>query len=483
MEGIIQFYCIYFIAYYFSFTAIKKDTGGGKVSSILNVSGQAGKGNGNNNDMKQKLRPRRSALGDISNKAMAKVASTAMAATNNAIESVKNLVKSNSNNVQILKRARTSTSDDKVTKVSRKSADSSDLMGTNSNEMGKNSSTIDENKRTTSRSSLDNNSAKPSNVTAAPVSKERDDSDQIVVSVAGSALPKTTVAVPSRSGDRFNRSFSNIRKSIDPSTCADLLDEMYAIYYDLEEEYSPAPYMEIQTDINHRMRAILIDWLIEVHHKFKLHTSTLWLCVHIIDRFLQVTNIDRQKLQLVGISSLLISCKFEEIYPPEVRDCVYITDFAYTREEVLSMENEILKKLNYEICVPTGYHFLARFLDCIKASERTRNLAFYYAERNLQEVDILLIKPHVLACTSVYCALLQQSSQYPSIKTSSWPKCLEEESGYEEGDLLEWAKTIIKHVNEEPETASRRKLIAAKKKYSSERYNNISGLPLPFIHS
>ena len=450
--------------------------GNNKVSSSLNVTGQASKSN--INDIKQKLRPRRNALSDISNKAMAKVASTALAATNNAIESVKNLVKSNSNNVQTLKRTRVSTSDDKVTKTSRKSVDSNEKMGSSSNEI-KNGSGIDENSSTITRPSLDSNITKASTATTAPESKERDEGINIVTSVAGSAPTKKAVAVPSRSGDRFNRQFSNVRKNIDPSTCANILDDMYVIYYDLEEKYSPAPYMEIQTDINHRMRAILIDWLIEVHHKFKLHTSTLWLCVHIIDRFLQVTNIDRQKLQLVGISSLLISCKFEEIYPPEVRDCVYITDFAYTNEEVLKMENEILKKLNYEICVPTGYHFLARFLDCIKASERTRNLAFYYAERNLQEVDILSIKPHVLACTSIYCALRQQSSQYPSIKTSSWPKCLEEESGYKESDLTEWAKTIIKHVNEEPETASRRKLIAAKKKYSSEKYSNISGLPLP----
>ena len=77
------------------------------------------------------------------------------------------------------------------------------------------------------------------------------------------------------------------------------------------------------------MRGILVDWLIEVHNKFKLHAQTLWLCVNILDRYLEKVDVQRTKLQLVGVTALLIAAKFEEIYPPEIKDCVYITDFAY----------------------------------------------------------------------------------------------------------------------------------------------------------
>jgi hypothetical protein len=45
-------------------------------------------------------------------------------------------------------------------------------------------------------------------------------------------------------------------------------------------------YMEKQNDINEKMRAILVDWLIEVHLKFKLLPETLFLTVNIIDRYL-----------------------------------------------------------------------------------------------------------------------------------------------------------------------------------------------------
>jgi hypothetical protein len=55
-------------------------------------------------------------------------------------------------------------------------------------------------------------------------------------------------------------------------------------------------YMKKQTDITESMRAILVDWLIDVHHKFKLLPETLFLTVNIIDRYLSAKTINRTKL-------------------------------------------------------------------------------------------------------------------------------------------------------------------------------------------
>ena len=90
------------------------------------------------------------------------------------------------------------------------------------------------------------------------------------------------------------------------------------------------------------MRSILIDWLVEVHLKFKLVPESLYLTVNLIDRYLDKEQVNRPKLQLVGVTAMLIACKYEEIYPPIVRDFVYITDNAYTKEEILEMERKML---------------------------------------------------------------------------------------------------------------------------------------------
>jgi len=105
------------------------------------------------------------------------------------------------------------------------------------------------------------------------------------------------------------------------------------------------------------MRAILIDWIIEVHFQFNLREETLYMAILIIDTYLSWNFISRIKLQLLGITCLLISCKSHEIYFPQQDKFIEVTDGAYTKEEMIKMENEILKKLNFNIVYPTSNDF------------------------------------------------------------------------------------------------------------------------------
>jgi len=74
------------------------------------------------------------------------------------------------------------------------------------------------------------------------------------------------------------------------------------------------------------MRVILVEWLIEVHLKFKLLPETLFLTINLIDRYCMVKQVLRNEYQLLGVTAMLIASKYEEIYPPEIRDFVHITD-------------------------------------------------------------------------------------------------------------------------------------------------------------
>lgn len=84
--------------------------------------------------------------------------------------------------------------------------------------------------------------------------------------------------------------------------------------------------MRKQPDINDSMRTILVDWLVEVSEEYRLNGETLYLAVNYIDRFLSFMSVVRAKLQLVGATAILLAAKFEEIYPPEVSEFVYICD-------------------------------------------------------------------------------------------------------------------------------------------------------------
>jgi len=126
----------------------------------------------------------------------------------------------------------------------------------------------------------------------------------------------------------------DIDDSSDPLLVTAYVRQMYACYRAEEHRAVVGPYLQHQHQINATMRAILIDWLCEVHHKWRLHPETLYLTVNIVDRYLAMKEVSKKTLQLVGSSALLIASKYEEIYPTPVGDLVYVCDGAYDNDEV-----------------------------------------------------------------------------------------------------------------------------------------------------
>lgn len=223
-------------------------------------------------------------------------------------------------------------------------------------------------------------------------------------------------------------------------------------------------YMSHQTDINEKMRAILIDWLVEVHLKFKLMPETMYLTVNIIDRFLERKLVIRQKLQLVGVTAMLLASKYEEIYAPEVRDFVYITDKAYTREQILAMESAILSALDFRITVPTAFVFVNRYLKVACADERTTLLATYIVERSLQEYRMLAHLPSKVAAAAVNMALRTLRDRH------AWNTTLEFYSGYSQEEL----RACIVETQDILALGSSSSLQAVRKKYQNVKFSEVA---------
>ena len=184
------------------------------------------------------------------------------------------------------------------------------------------------------------------------------------------------------------------------------------IYYNLLEEemkeLNPKPvhtYMKTQKEINEQMRSILIDWIIDVHHKFGFTDETLFMTVLIIDRYCSIENITRIKYQCLGITALMIACKHEEINVPKVEDFIYITDNAYTKEEVFQMENDVLDKLNFGLLYPSPIKFYEYLSLHFNFCKKYYMLGKYLMESFLLDLKYIKYKSSVISCACAYIVM------------------------------------------------------------------------------
>lgn len=138
-------------------------------------------------------------------------------------------------------------------------------------------------------------------------------------------------------------------------------------------------YFDRQTGLNEAMRKILIDWLVDVHRKFKLRQETLFIAINLVDRYLLLTreSVPKSKFQLYGIACLFIASKYEEIYPPGLGDFVYVCADTYCADQILEAEGLILNKLGFNLVYSSCMQLFGIYACQQRLGERERNLTLY----------------------------------------------------------------------------------------------------------
>ena len=175
--------------------------------------------------------------------------------------------------------------------------------------------------------------------------------DQNVLSKISIELPKKFSSSPNFT---IKINFTN------PNPELEYIDEIYQNLLmednsnDRERNFD---YMKYQTDLTPKIRAMLVNYVVEVAEKFNLKNKTLYLSVQIIDRLFSREKINKHFFQLVGITSLFISSKYEEIYYPDIKDWVEITGGKYTEDQILKMEDLIVGSLDFHLLPIYPYAF------------------------------------------------------------------------------------------------------------------------------
>ena len=263
--------------------------------------------------------------------------------------------------------------------------------------------------------------------------------------------------------------FKSKEKEVIYSFGEEYFDEVYLnLLLDEKKFYKKinCNYMILQKEINDKMRAILVDWLIDVHFRFDMKKKTLFNCIYIIDAFLSKNLIDRKYLQLLGMAALLISCKETEIMYPSLNSFLALSDFSYSLQELTNMERFVMKILDFDILAPTAEEFYAINAEYFKFGEKQRFFGEYFLDASLIDYNLLKYNQSTIAvaCGYIVMKFFNLNGVHSLLKNTG--------DNIKQIDVKNCARDLCFLVK----NLSNSSLKATKNKYMSDKYMNIAEL-------
>lgn len=227
----------------------------------------------------------------------------------------------------------------------------------------------------------------------------------------------------------------------DPLMVADYVHEIFDYMKQLEIATMPnADYMDNQNELEWKMRGILVDWLLEVHTRFRLLPETLFLAVNIIDRFLSCKVVQLDRLQLVGVTAMFIASKYEEVLSPHVQNFKHVADDGFSESEILTAERYLLQSLNYDLSYPNPMNFLRRISKADNYDIQTRTLGKYLLEIGCLDHRFLQYPPSRVAAAAMYLARL-------ALDKGEWDATLAVYAGYTEREIQPVFKLMVDYLH------------------------------------
>lgn len=254
---------------------------------------------------------------------------------------------------------------------------------------------------------------------------------------------------------------------LDPFQVSHYAMDIFNYLKEREKIFPIGDYMEKQICLSRWMRSLLVDWMVEVQESFELNHETLYLAVKLVDLYLTKVTVGKETLQLLGAASLFIASKFDERIPPMVEDFLYICDGAYTQKELLRMEMNILRIVDFDLGIPLSYRFLRRYARCAKVSMPTLTLARYILEYSLMDYATIMFSDSKMAAAALFLALQMK-------ELSGWTPTLEFYTGYALAEL----KEVVLALNEGLLRKHKEALATVRNKYSHKIFFEVAKVPL-----
>lgn len=231
-------------------------------------------------------------------------------------------------------------------------------------------------------------------------------------------------------------------------------------------------------EITPRMHRTLFDWLVQVHYRYGLLPETLYMTLHIIDYYMTLDgrDINKTNYQLLGITALFLSAKYEELYPPYLADLVALTEMTCSESQVRRMEQKILVRMEFFFGYPQPILFLRRYSRVSGATAEVHDSAKFLAELGRCTYEMVHLPPSCLAATAFCLAVeLLNAGERLDTQPKAWLPELEVFSGYTKAELVPALRMLARTVLQS--YSDKQKYTAVRKKYESRSFQMVSCYP------
>ncbi|KAJ2787877.1 G2/mitotic-specific cyclin, partial [Coemansia interrupta] len=262
-----------------------------------------------------------------------------------------------------------------------------------------------------------------------------------------------TEDVPERDWDDIDAEDAN-----DQLMMSEYITEIIDYLREIEGKFIPDHrYMDKQVELNWTMRRVLIDWVIKIHNQLRMMPETLFLAVNLIDRYLSKRQASTTMLQLVGVTALLIACKYEESTSPHLDDLVFLSGNTYTVNEIKDAEVYMLRSLDFDLSYPGPLTFLRRVSKAEQYNIQTRTIAKYIMEVCILDHRLIHLPTSIIAAAGICLARRM-------LNAGPWDGNLRHYSGYTEAELQPCINIVLDHMRKCPDDE------ALYQKYRARRY-------------
>lgn len=177
------------------------------------------------------------------------------------------------------------------------------------------------------------------------------------------------------------------------------------------------------------MRYILVDWLAEVAAMKMFSTHTFHVAVGVVDRFLHTNTVPRSKLQLLGVSAMVLCSRLLGMDIITIREAAWLTDNTYKYEDVVRMMGEITATLRGNLRTATSFDFAEIFNTVLSHDRKLCYLSQYICELALLQAEMAQYSPAETAASAVLLSRLLTKMDDP------WPSAVQDATGFSIEDL------------------------------------------------